>query len=486
MTSLHREIIENLLQLGDQPAVMHGREGVLSYTDLSRWIANLQAFIADGGETIGILASRSPSAYVSILACFLAGKRFVPLNPEFPLARLKKVMRASGIDIILFDPKAEDHAKSLLDKTLNVAGFMTPSFEGTRLPTAAPVDESAICYQMFTSGSTGEPKGVPISYASLNHYIGAIRNVLKPTSGARFSQLFDLTFDLSMHDIFLCFASGGVLVPAGQMDILMPHRYIETKKIDYWFSVPLLALSAVNGLAGGEPGHKLSSAAFCGEALPESYARHFGVFLQEGAKLWNLYGPTEATIAFTACLYPSEGFETSTVPLGEPFGQNTIAIETEVGDIVDCTEGVEGELLLSGPQVFKGYEPAVGKACFADDTGRFYRSGDQVRFRSGLLEHLGRIDDQVKIRGFRIELGDIEAAFRDHFDCDTAVAVIIGEAEQAQIAVAYTRSEDIETLDAFYEVVPDYMLPKFAKRIESLPTNVNGKVDRRKIRDMIT
>jgi D-alanine--poly(phosphoribitol) ligase subunit 1 len=485
MIALRRKIYENLTQLGDAPAILLGRKGALSYAGLSQWVSSIQHAIAEDHQTIGILASRSAPAYAAVLACFLAGKRFVPLNPDFPLARLNKLVSVSGIDVLLFDPKAAEIAKLLFDTRIDLSALKEKPINGASLQLEKEINDAEICYQLFTSGSTGEPKGVPISYASLDHYISNIKDVLKPATGARFSQLFDLTFDLSMHDIFLCFSTGGELIPAGQMDILMPHLYIEKKKIDYWFSVPMLALAANRGLEGKPPGHKLTSAAFCGEALPEAYASNFKVFLRPDARLWNLYGPTEATIAFTACLHPDAGYELSTVPLGTPFGNNVIAIETEDGRIVDCIDGAEGELLLSGPQVFKGYEPTVQKACFTDATGRYYRSGDQVRMRDGLLEHLGRIDDQVKIRGFRIELGDIESVFRAQYSCGAAVAVVLGEMERATIAVAYTAEQDIENLDSLADVLPDYMQPKLAKRIDVVPINANGKVNRSAIRDML-
>ena len=484
MIALRQKIQQNLTQLGDCPAILLGRKGGVTYAELSKWVGGIQHAIAQDHQTIGILASRTAPAYAAVLACFLAGKRFVPLNPDFPIARLEKVVNVSGIDVVLFDPKAEEIAKELFDTCINLSDLKEKSSDGAALQLEEKIDGAAICYQLFTSGSTGEPKGVPISYASLDHYISSITDILRPAAGARFSQLFDLTFDLSMHDIFLCFSTGGELVPAGQMDILMPHRYIEKSKINYWFSVPMLALAATRGLEGAVPEHKLTNAAFCGEALPEAYARDFKVFLNAGAQLWNLYGPTEATIAFTACRHPDTGFELSTVPLGVPFGENVIAIEAEDGSIVDCVNGAEGELLLGGPQVFKGYEPEVDKPCFTDTTQRYYRSGDQVRMRAGQLEHLGRIDDQVKIRGFRIELGDVEMAFRSRYNCDTAVAVVLGDGAGATIALVYTGTVEIDDLAGLTDVLPQYMHPNRAIRIDSMPINVNGKIDRRAILDM--
>lgn len=483
MTALHKAIYRNLTRLADAPAINLGRKGSLSYAELAQWVAAIQQAIADH-QTIGIMANRSASAYAAVLACFLSGKRFVPLNPEFPMARLQKVVAARNIDLLLFDPVAKEAAQTLVDGPLDLMGFKENADPMSLPQLDERIADNQIAYQLFTSGSTGEPKGVPISYKSLDHYISNIKQVLHPIDAGRFSQLFDLTFDLSMHDIFLCFASGGELVPAGKMDVLMPHSYIAKKKIDYWFSVPMLAVAAVRGLDGDIPQHKLKSAAFCGEALPNALATDFHTFLQDGATLWNLYGPTEATIAFTACRHSKADFEDlNIVPLGTPFGENCIAIETDTGEIIGSKEGVEGELLLGGPQVFDGYDPAVEKECFTGNASRFYRSGDRVRVDRGRLLHLGRTDDQIKIRGFRVELGDIEAAFQTVFGCESAVAVIVGEAERVAIAVAYVGADEVIDLLPLAAALPDYMRPSKILRIDKVPINVNGKVDRKAVKN---
>ena len=343
---------------------------------------------------------------------------------------------------------------------------------------------SDIAYQMFTSGSTGEPKGVPITYDSLAKYVAGIRSMTGRDKGGRFSQLFDLSFDLSMHDIFVALVSGGTLVPASNIDLMMPHAYIEKKTIDYWFSVPLIASVALRGLGDKQVEHKLSRAMFCGEQLPTEYATGFRTFMKPNADIYNLYGPTEATIAFTSKKFEGASSDLAVVPLGAPFGDNLIKIKTEVGEIVDAHEGAEGELLLGGPQVFGGYVPTNSAECFVDENPRYYCSGDRGRVRHGELLHLGRKDGQIKLRGYRIELGDIEAAFRKAFGCVAAAAVVLGEGEAREIRLAYQHDHEIEDISPLSEFLPAYMLPARILRLVNLPININGKIDRKSLRQV--
>lgn len=482
MTALHRAIQNHMAQKPDAVAVVLGRGKTISYGALAGQIAGVQtSFSAARPAAIGVLATRVPEAYVAVLAAFFSGIKFVPLNPELPKERLQKIVALSGVDLVCHGSKTAQLAQALDVPLCDVS-----QIEGVSPVTYEPIDPTAFAYHMFTSGSTGEPKGVPISYSNLDHYITAIQAATGLLDGGRYSQFFDLSFDLSMHDIFLALANGGAIVPAGDMELLMPHSYIQKKQVDHWFSVPLLAPVAVRGLAGLTPSHTLSTAMFCGEPLPSDYAAAFGVFLAQDASLYNLYGPTEATIAFTARRFEAGLERYPVVPLGEPFGQNAIAIEEAEGRILTQTdlEGAEGELLLAGPQVFGGYLPAQSHACFTGASSQYYRSGDRVRMEGGELLHLGRNDSQIKLRGYRIELGDVEAAFRKCFDVTAAAAIVVGEREARQIAVAYEAAAPIEDLSRLEAALPTYMHPQLVQHLDRLPTNINGKIDRSALKAM--
>jgi D-alanine--poly(phosphoribitol) ligase subunit 1 len=478
MTALHSQISDRFKQFHDQPAIALPRGKSLSYGELAARIRAVQGLVTTHKpQAVGILSTRSPTAVTAVLAAFFCGVRFVPMNPELPTARLKKIVGLSGVQMVLHDGKRDDVDDIAPDICVDISTLATID---TALDTRPEIDPEAFAYHMFTSGSTGEPKGVPIRYQSLAHYVHALKDVTDLTqTGGRFSHTFDLSFDLAMHDIFVCFSNGGTLVPASDIDLMMPHAYIQKKKIDYWFSVPLLASMAVRGLNGKTADHHLRMAMFCGEQLPTDYAAGFQAFLDKDCPLFNLYGPTEATIAFTAKRFGPDDAAHSVVTLGAPFGDNRVKIETDDGNIVDLADGCEGELLLGGPQVFSGYVPHTAADCFVGSPKNFYRSGDIVAVSDGALHHLGRRDGQIKLRGYRIELGDIEAAFRKVFGCSAAAAVVLGDGDARKIAVAYEADSDIASLDTLQSALPDYMIPTATQRLDKLPTNINGKIDRK-------
>jgi amino acid adenylation domain-containing protein len=481
MTKLHTEIAARLTSTA--PAVALGRAGDLSFADLAARSAALldQITALPHGHSVGILSTRRWEAYAAVLACFFAGRCFVPLNPELPGDRLAKIIHQGHVGLVFHDKTHSNLAHGLAVPACDPAELEPSERHLSNAPTP---DCNDIVYQMFTSGSTGDPKGVPVSYASLAHYVEKIRDAVALTGTGRYSQVFDLGFDLAMHDIFIALANGGTLVPAGQMDLLMPHAYIQKKKIDHWFSVPMLAMVAARGAGDTHADHRLTSALFCGEPLPTGYAQGFRQFVAQGTPIWNLYGPTEATIAFTYKSFDEICEAGGIVPLGVPFGDNRIAVETESGVVSALVEGVEGELLLGGPQVFSGYNPPTDARCFTNTSPVYYRSGDLVRMSGGDLHHLGRTDSQIKLRGYRIELGDIEVAVRRVFGLDTVASVVLGEGAQRQIALAYVAETEIGNKALLAKHLPDYMTPQSWMRLDQIPLNLNGKIDRNALRAM--
>jgi D-alanine--poly(phosphoribitol) ligase subunit 1 len=480
MTPLHDEIRDVFTNNADVIAVACPKRRDVTYKAFGVMIAGVQSAITERApRAVGILSTRSLEAYVGVMAAFFSGVRFVPLNPELPNARLEKIIHHGQVDFVLHDGRRPDIETIAPGFDCDIATVSICENAPTAPALNDKLQASDIAYQMFTSGSTGEPKGVPITYNNLFHYVMGIRAATGHDSGGRFSQLFDLSFDLSMHDIFVALVSGGTLVPASNIDLMMPHAYIQKKEITNWFSVPLIASVALRGLGDKRVTHKLSKAMFCGEQLPTDYAAGFREFVEPSGPVYNLYGPTEATIAFTAKRFDAAESDLAVVPLGAPFGANIIGIETEQGEVVAAAEGIEGELLLGGPQVFDGYVPSNPAECFVGENPQFYRSGDLVCVKDGELHHLGRKDGQIKLRGYRIELGDIEAAFRNAFGCSAAAAIVLGTGEAREIGLVYQSDSVIEDLAPLSELLPPYMIPAKLLRLEALPTNINGKIDRK-------
>ncbi len=445
----------------------------------------------DRPSALGILGTRSLETYVAVVAALFLEIRFVPLNPKFANARLKTIMDAAGVDLVLhetpFSPRCQGAAPAGIDLgTLDLPDEHTALERPRNLSVGSARRNDEIAYHMFTSGSTGTPKGVPISRRNLDAYLNGVIEALPFERGRRFSQFFDLSFDLALHDILVCLATGGTLVPASDMDLFTPHLYVARNKIDVWFSVPMLAFTASKGAAKSPPGHKISLALFCGEALPFAYVEKFRALTSNDGRIFNLYGPTEATIAISRLEISDLISSTGTAPLGQPLGRNVLAIEDAIGIIHELpAEPVEGELLLAGPQVFSGYNPDVGETAFVQFGGlRFYRSGDLVRYDGAEMHHLGRNDSQVKIRGFRVELGEVERVFAQAFECDAVAAVDIVRSGNKEILLAYVGAAEVASLTPLAELLPVYMMPAQILRLDEMPLNDNGKIKRAQLREL--
>jgi non-ribosomal peptide synthetase component F len=334
---------------------------------------------------------------------------------------------------------------------------------------------------MFTSGSTGTPKGVPISYSNLAAYVEGVTGLLAIPEGARFSQFFDLSFDLSMHDIFVSMRHRGTLVAPTAVDMMMPGAYVARERIDAWFSVPLVGAQLGAGkLREDFPGFR--SMLFCGEALPMETVAACRPWLAAGGRMWNLYGPTEATIAFTAADVTESVRADGNASIGRPFGVNRTAMLAADGTVVDQPQlGDEGELLLGGPQVFAGYSTDAPSPFVEGTSTRWYRSGDLVRIDDEGVYFRGRVDSQVKFRGYRIELGEIETVARRTFGLKTVAVVVSGEGVDARLVLFHLTGEAAGAIDLqrLGTDLPSYMIPAEAMALDAMPTNQNGKIDRR-------
>jgi amino acid adenylation domain-containing protein len=484
-------LLESLFSLDDELLVDQAgsRFTAISYRQarsLIAWLGRAVDALDARPSAIGILSNHRAEAYLTVLYAFISGIRFVPLNPSLPRKRLQRIVELAGVDLVVFDETHLELAAQLGRHSLDFSAIIAthqadPISAGLTDFTARP-EVDACAYHMFTSGSTGEPKGVPISRDNLAAYVTGVTEFIPFPTRARFSQFFDLSFDLSMHDIFVALHLGGTIVPPSTLDLMMPSNYVERNKIDVWFSVPILAQVASQGYRPDKHRHKLSLALFCGEALPARYIENFRALLQPESAIYNLYGPTEATIAFTGHKIGRQDNVYPIVPIGNPFAHNRVRLYSN-GEIIDTfEEGQEGELLLGGPQVFGGYRPAQAPQAFVLESGlSWYRSGDLVRYRNGVLHHLGRLDDQFKIRGNRVEYGEIEAAYRQAFGLEFVVAFLHGEYENKKICLAYVGDRVIENFDAELVALPDYMQPKKLYRVKRIPTNINGKVDREEL-----
>ncbi|MEM7752317.1 MAG: non-ribosomal peptide synthetase [Pseudomonadota bacterium] len=437
---------------------------------------------------VAIMAQREASAYIGILAAHLNGCAYVPVNVAHPAARSACVLEVSGATHVVAGDLSTDKLSSVLSVEGAPAGLKVVETGDRKAD--YPTDKVAqvrgeptphdLAYILFTSGSSGTPKGVPIGHRQLQAYLSAAKSLLPDISASdRFSQCFDLTFDLSVHDVFLSLTTGATLVVPSTSELEDPARYIKDKTITAWFSVPSLAfqMRLQQSLAvGAFPGLKHSL--FCGEALPATLAEEWRLATPNGT-VANWYGPTEATIA--CAHFPVTGpLDQTDVPLGQPFPGMALHV---LDDALRPT--TQGELYLSGPQLAEGYLDAPEKTAKAflilPDGTPAYRTGDLARRDAGGVVHfLGRADNQVKLRGFRIELGEVEAVLRDASDGANAVALPWppDETPRALVAAVEGEIDHASVQTAVTKRLPDYMQPTEFVSFDRFPRNSSGKADR--------
>jgi len=473
----------------------------------------------DEPQLTAVLAHRSVTAFAGILGALLRGHGYVPLNPQFPTQRLLTMLDRSGCRSVIVGDEAIPTLREILplvqrrllivlpdtgdaseirgefpDHCFVDQNNLTASDQWTRaLP--APTDTA---YLLFTSGSTGIPKGVQVSHQNICRFIDVIQERYQITEQDRFSQMFELVFDLSLFDMFVAWEYGACVCCPSTGDARLPAKFIMDSKISIWFSVPSLGL-AMSKMRMLTPDlyPNLRISLFCGEALLSDIAAAW-TRAAPNSIVENLYGPTEVTLACTWYKWnqetsPAESIH-GMVPIGDPFPGMT-AIATD-GNLLEVAPGEEGELLMSGPQVAIGYwkDPGKTAAAFVIPPGRderFYRTGDRVR-RPGAgqpIQYLGRIDHQVKIRGNRVELGEIEEVVRSLPGVDVAVALgwpITEAGIDGVVAFVQGGEMDVNSmLASAAERLPSYMVPKEVRIINELPLNQNGKIDRKALMQIL-
>jgi amino acid adenylation domain-containing protein len=448
---------------------------------------------------VAIMAHRHASAYLGVLACLLRGCTYVPIGIDHPPRRNLAVLARSGArHVICGDLAAGDWARLVAEDEGAAGGIEAIAWPDRKtapapMPEApaADIDASRRAYILFTSGSTGEPKGVPISHAALTGYLDAASALMPTGPGDRFSQTFELTFDLSVHDLLLCWTSGAHLVVAGRADLSRPAEYIRAHQLTRWFSVPSLAFQIRSqGDLSRDAFPSLRTSLFCGEALPWSLADEWAAAAPNGP-VENWYGPTEATIACARFVLPPPGGVRphDLVPIGEAF--EGMALSVRGPDLRPLPDGEAGELFLSGRQLAEGYlnDPEKTAGAFVaipGEAGASYRTGDRaVRDPGGPARFLGRVDNQVKVRGFRIELGEVEAALRDAAGGANAVALSWPPGEPSgRFIVAALEADTFDhaaVIAAVSQALPDYMAPAQVFGLGTFPVNASGKADRRAV-----
>jgi amino acid adenylation domain-containing protein len=463
---------------------------------------------------VGVFAYRSETAYTGVLTALFSGAAYVPLNRTFPPERTRAMCQAADLDAIIVDAASAGQLADVLrgldrprltllpdEVRLNsAAGAGTQTIlcgqdlkRSAALEALPPVSTVEIAYLLFTSGSTGAPKGVGVTHGNVLHFIDVMTERYGIVANDRFSQTFDQTFDLSVFDMFVAWERGACVCVPQPLDLITPVRFTNQRELTVWFSVPSIpALAIKKGFLKPDSLPTLRWSLFCGEPLPRQTAEAWQAAAPKSV-LENLYGPTELTIA---CLLHRWDPERSpgmcvndVVPIGSPYpGLGAVVVDEQLRPVA---HGETGELCVCGPQTAPGYwrDPTKTAERFVELAAPdlagiwFYRTGDRVRrLDSGDYVYLGRTDHQVKVLGHRVELGEIEAVLLRQAGVVQAVALgwpVEGGSAQGIVAfVNGSKADGARIQQAAREVLPDYMTPRKVFVVDAFPLNANGKVDR--------
>ena len=468
----------------ERPAVWSGARtltwaALVSQSDaLALW---LEAELAGRLGPVAVHGHKEPEMLVAFLAAAKCGRAYVPMDVNIPEQRIAKIVAGSGAALVL----TPDRVREILDP-LSPADGRRPA---RRVEAADPF------YILFTSGSTGEPKGVVITLQNLEAFTGWMfaEQRFEPQAEVFLNQA-PFSFDLSVMDLYCSLLSGGTLVcitkeELGNLKAL--YARLAESGVTSWVSTPSFAqMCLIEKGFRTEMLPRLRRFLFCGETLaPETASQLLERF--PDAEVWNTYGPTEATVATTSVRVDRALLSKySPLPVGYPMpGTRVLAVDEALAPV---GEGERGEILIAGPNVSPGYlqRPELTSKVFTSFEGLpAYRTGDWGRVREGFVFFEGRMDGQIKLHGYRIELGDMEANLHALPEIADAVVLPVEKLGKVDSLAAFVvlagekQGSDFEVAARLKtrlgERLPAYMIPRKFVFLEAFPMTPNGKADRR-------
>ena len=453
-----RNILEKASKEYGADIALNHPNGTLTYQEIYQRVLALCNQTDFSSEAFHIINGKQTiDEYIQILASFVSGKPFVPLNPKFPKDRVEKILHST---------------REALKQ--NLASH-----------------QESLAYIIFTSGTTGDPKGVPISNSQIVRYCTTLQTILSPNSDDRVLQLGDFSFDISVMAMIMTWPHGAQLCSVQPAHILMAPRYAQEQEITIWLSVPsVVSLAAKAGLLPPNSLPSIRLAIFGGEALPYETVRMFSQ-AAPNARIMNFWGPTEGTISLShfeidpALLLSDRppNADLAIMPIGHPHPGVALALWDHQAEAFTVSPG---ELCACSDQLTTGYlnRPDLTEAQFFFHQGkRWYRTGDLAKWddRYGYC-YLGRIDRQIKFKGYRIELQDCEVALRQASGCDQVCVLPWPTSADGSVRgllgfIAAPSLEREEILRKLAALLPDYMIPSQLILLDELPLNISGKID---------
>jgi amino acid adenylation domain-containing protein len=469
----------------DSPAIVE-EDRVTSFSELFAQASVLASRLVQHGvqkqDRIVLVLPKNTEAIIAVFACLLARAIYVPIHPSWPKERIEAVLSGCAARLVI---EADGPAPRITDRQTGVSipwQAQPTTLPGqTSLPGIVPLlgaDAADPALILFTSGSTGQPKGVVLSHNAVSTFVRWTAFEFQIRSHDRIASPSPLGFDLSTFDIFnmaLCGAAC-VLIPAEI--VWMPRflvQFLRRGRITCWYSVPsILAGMLQDGRLAEHEFPDLRLILFAGEVFPGPGVARLQAAIPQ-AVCANLYGPTETNVV-TWCRVPQKFEGSQQLPIGHPCPYATVMVDAE-----------SGELLAGGGSLMSGYwnRPEDSERAFVWLNGKqYYRTGDRVSVApDGSYLFTGRIDRQVKRRGFRIELGEIEAALTRHEDILEAAVIAAEDGRRGTFITAFVRGRIERALTLVQakahcaQALPPYMVPDQILFVDALPKGNRGKVD---------
>jgi D-alanine--poly(phosphoribitol) ligase subunit 1 len=477
----------------------------LSFSDLRILAILAAARLAEHGvrrsDVVALALPKRPTTYALLLGCLRLGAPYVFIEPKSPAERTARIIDRTRPRLVIGEVTIPNpHGDSVLLEEADGEAWLLSATPDRSLQEPSNAVGTDPAYIMFTSGSTGEPKGAVIPHQGVASLVRWARNALGIGPGERLTAINPIHFDNSVFDIYCGLLNGAALVPIETGQVSNPASWVRTirqAEATMMFAVPTLFLILDQvGLLTPKSLSSVRTFVFGGEGFPIGRLRSFYQRFDGRARLVNVYGPTETScICASAVVNPEmlQGPDTMFPPLGRMHEEFSHAILDEAGGEVRA--GEVGELWIGGPCVGLGYynNPEETGARFRQDPRQslyrsiLYRSGDLVRDEGGQLWFQGRADNQVKIRGHRIELEEVDLVVQSLDGVRRAIAVVIETVDGPGIGLAYAAEGDVlpETVEAHCRKrLAGYMRPARIRKLDDLPRNANGKVDRGAVRKL--
>ncbi|MBE0515250.1 amino acid adenylation domain-containing protein [Sulfurimonas sp.] len=446
-------------------------------------------------DVIAIANTKSFEDYAMMIACLKSGVTYVNLDIENPKKRINDIVNLCNPKAIFSLVEMDIITELCEENKVNFILYKSIENSDTDSNSTISIDGETIAYIMFTSGSTGVPKGVAITHQNLIHFINWIQQRYEIRTTDRFANISPMYFDNSVFDFYGALFSGATLVPVDKELITKPIElvgYIDKMQCTIWFSVPsaLMYLTTMRVLTS-DNFKNIRIFTFGGEGYPKSELRKLHNLYSNRATFINVYGPTECTCICSSYTISEDDFEDlSELPSLGSINQNfSYVILDENG-----RETKLGELCLLGPNVGKGYynDPKRTQESFKKFTNKnnyeknMYKTGDLVEKRNNLLYFKGRVDNQIKHMGYRIELEEIELAIYNMKEVEECVVVYKrGKANYGKIVAYISTNFEISSNNVkeyLKDKLPSYMLPNSISILDRLPKNQNGKIDRKELK----